>query len=69
MCVSIDNCDSFHSHVTKKEYKINFVFNCDSSNVVYLFRCVMCAFQYMGSTSMPFRYRFSNYKACYRKFS
>ena len=40
VCVSIDNGDSFHFHVTK-EYKINFAFNCDSSNVVYLFDCVV----------------------------
>ena len=64
----MDNSDNFHSHVTKKEYKINFAFNCDSSNVVYLFDCVVCGFQYVGSTSTPFRYRFNNYKACYRKF-
>ena len=69
MCVSIDNCDSFHSYVTKKEYKIKFAFNCGSSNVVYLFHCVVCGFQYVGNTSMPFRYRFNNYKAYYRKLS
>ena len=65
----LDNCDSFHSCVTKKEYKINFAFSCDSSNVVYMFDCVVCGFQYVGSTSTPFRYRFNNYKACCRKFS
>ena len=64
MCVSIDTCDSFHSHVTKKEYKINFAFNCDSSTVVYLFDCIVCGCQSVGSTSTPFRYRFNNYKAC-----
>ena len=36
VCKSMSNSDSFHSHVTNKEYKINFSFNCDSSNVVYL---------------------------------
>ena len=64
----MSNSDSFHSHVTNKEYKINFSFNCDSSNVVYLLDCVVCGFQYVGSTSTPFRLRFNNYKACYRKF-
>ena len=34
-CLSIDTCDSVHSHVTKKEHKINFAFNCDLCNVVY----------------------------------
>ena len=52
-----------------KEYKINFAFNCDSSNVIYLFDCVVCGVQYVGSTSTPFKYRFHNYKACFRKFS
>ena len=69
MCVSVDTCDSFHSYVSKKEYKINFAFNCDSSNVIYLFDCVVCGFQYVGSTSTPLRYIFNNYKACFRKFS
>ena len=45
MRVSIDTCDSFHSHVTKKEYKLNFAFNCHSSNVVNLFDCGVCGFQ------------------------
>ena len=65
VCLSIDNCDSSHSHVTKKQYKINFEFKCDSPNVVYLFDCVVCGFQYLGSTSTPFRHRFNNYKACF----
>ena len=47
--------------------KINILFNCDSSHVVYLLDCVW-HFQYVGSTSTPFRIRFNNYKACYRKF-
>ena len=28
----------------------------------------MCSFQYVGSTSTPFRLRCNNYKACYHKF-
>ena len=34
-------CDSntFTSHTTNKEYKVNFSFDCDSSNVVYLMEC------------------------------
>ena len=63
VCQSMSDSDSFHSHVTKKEYKIKFSPNCDSLNVVYLFDCVVCGFQYVGSTSTPFRFRFNNYKA------
>ena len=29
----------------------------------------MYRFQYVGRSSTPFRYRFTNYKACYRKLS
>ena len=35
---------------------------------MYLFDCVVCNFQYVGSTSTPFRLRINNYKACYRRF-
>ena len=34
VCLSMLDSDNFHFHVTKKEYKINFSFNCDSLNVV-----------------------------------
>ena len=58
----MSNCDSFKSKVTGKEYKINYLFNCDSSNVVYLLECNVCGVQYVGSTNTPFRLRFNNYK-------
>ena len=63
-------CDSktFRSHSTNKEYQINFSFDCDSSDVVYLMECRVCGVQYVGSTCTPFRTRFNNYKACGRKF-
>ena len=60
--------DSFYSHATRKEYKINFSFHCDLSGVVYLFDCVVCGVQYVGSTNTPFRLGFNNYMACYRRF-
>ena len=58
-------CDSktFRSHSTNKEYQINFSFDCDSSDVVYLMECRVCGVQYVGSTCTPFRTRFNNYKA------
>ena len=37
--------------------------------MVYLLECNVCGIQYVGSTCIPFRTRFNNYKACYRKFS
>ena len=54
VCKSMSESDSFYSHATSKEYKINFSFNCDSSGVVYLFDCVVCGVQYVGSTNTPF---------------
>ena len=68
VCKSMSESDSFYSHATSKEYKINFSFNCESSGVVYLFDCVVCGVQYVGSTNTPFRLRFNTSKACYRKF-
>ena len=68
VCKSMSESDSFYSYATRKEYKINFSFNCDSSDAVYLFDCVVCGVQYVGSTSTPFRLRSNNYKACYRRF-
>ena len=55
--------DTFTSHITDKEYKINFSFNCDSSNVVYLMECKVCGVQYVGSTCTPFRLRFKRRRA------
>ena len=69
VCNVMNNSTNFHSNVTNKEYKINYSFNCDSSNVVYLLECCICGVQYVGSTRTPFRIRFNNYKACSRKFS
>ena len=36
------------------EYRINYSFNCDSSNVVYLLECTVCGVQYVGSNCTPF---------------
>ena len=56
-------CDSktFRSHSTNKEYQINFSFDCDSSDVVYLIECRVFGVQYVGSTCTPFRNEFNNY--------
>jgi len=35
--------------------------------VVYLVNCKTCAKQYVGSSTPKFRFRFNNYKSCYRK--
>ena len=68
-CHVMSNSEHFHSNVDSREYRINYSFNCDSSNVVYLLECTVCGVQYVGSTCTPFRLRFNNYKACSRKFN
>ena len=68
-CKSMVESSSFHSQVSRKDYRINFSFKCDSSSFLYLFDCVVCGLQYVGSTSTPFKIGFNNYKACYRKSS
>ena len=40
----------------------------DRSNVVYLITCKKCALQYVGSTIIMFRLRFSNHKSRIRNF-
>ena len=65
----MSNSEHFHSNIDSREYRINYSFNCDSSNVVYLLECTVCGVQYVGSTCTPFRLRFNNYKACSRKFN
>ena len=69
VCHVMSNSEHFHSNVDSREYRINYSFNCDSSNVVYLLECTVCGVQYVGSTCTPFRLRFNNYKACSRKFN
>ena len=55
--------DTSESSNTGKQYKINFSFNCNSINVVYLLTCKTCEKQYVGSTVSKFRSRFNQYKS------
>ena len=69
VCNLLSNGEHFHSNIDSREYRINYSFNCDWSNVVYLLESTVCGVQYVGSTCTPFRLRFNNYKACSRKFN
>ena len=62
VCKHVCVTDTFCFSATGKQYKINFDFDCNSSNVVYLLECRVCHKQYVGSTVTPFRIRFNNYK-------
>ena len=67
--VRCDICDvlyltnKFQSTVTRKRYHINFKFDCNSINVIYLLTCKRCRKQYIGSTVKKFRLRFNQYKS------
>ena len=65
----MSNSDNFHSNLDSREYRINYSFNCDSSNAVYCLECTVCGLQYVGSTCTPFKLSCNNYKACSRKFN
>ena len=49
--------------VTKKKYRINSPFDCNSCCVVYLLTCWVCLKQHIGSTVTRFRLRFNQYKS------
>ena len=63
ICHILHQGDTFESSNTGKQYKINFSFNCNSRNVVYLLTCKICEKQYVGSTVTKFRSRFNQYKS------
>ena len=63
ICHILHQGDTFESSSTGKQYKINFSFNCNSRNVVYLLTCKICEKQYVGSTVTKFRSRFNQYKS------
>ena len=65
-CKNIKETDIFESFVTKRTYKINHSFNCDSKCLIYLLSCKVCGIQYVGSTVDRFRFRWNNYKSCQR---
>ena len=67
VCKVMCSATTFTSRVTSKEYRINFSFNCDLSNVAYMLECSICGVQCAGSTS--FRVRFNTYKPCNRRFN
>ena len=67
VCEFLIEGDTFTSYVTKREYKINFRFNCDSKYVIYLVSCTCCGVHYVGSTITKFRVRFNNRKSKIRR--
>ena len=50
------------------KYWINYSFDCDSEDVIYVLRCISCSKIYVGSTITSFRKRFNNHKSSMRKY-
>ena len=48
ICQILHQGDTFESSNTGKQYKVNFSFNCNSRNVVYLLTCKICENHYVG---------------------
>ena len=69
VCKVMCSATTFISQVTNKEYRIDFSFNCDSSNMVYMMECSVCGLQDVGSTCTSFRVSFNNNKSCNRRFN
>ena len=63
ICYILHQGDTFESSNSGKQHKINFSFNCNSRNVVYLLTCKICEKQYVGSAVTKFRSRFNQYKS------
>ena len=61
-CFNIKETNTFISFVTKKVYKIQHHFHCDSRCIVYLLFCKVCSSEYIGSTVGRFCLRWNNSK-------
>ena len=62
-CNSTEPGSKFKSFVTQKSYKINFRFDYNSSDVIYLIQCKICSRQYTDTRVTCFRERFNQYKS------
>ena len=63
---NIKQTDTFEGFATKKVYKINHSFNCDSKWLIYLFSCKVCGIKYIASIVDRLRLSWNNYKICQR---
>ena len=63
ICYILARDQNFISTNTNETYVMNFRFDCNSMNVIYLLTCKVCHMQYVGSTISKFRKRFNQYKS------
>ena len=67
VCRYLEENSKFKGSHEDRKYSINYHFDCNSSNVVYLITCQKCSLQYVGSTVTKFRLRFNNNKSRIRR--
>ena len=58
-CHTLHQGDVFESPITRKPYKVNFSFNSNSRNVVFLLTCKNSEKHYFGSTIAKFKSSFN----------
>ena len=60
--MNVAETDTFKPFQTGKQYKIYHNLNCNDKCLAYLLSCKICGLKYVGSTTDPFRCRWSYYK-------
>ena len=68
ICFNVNETNTFTSTVTKKNYKINYKFDCSDKCLIYLLACKKYLIQYVSKTVDEFRYRWNNYKSNSRNY-
>ena len=66
--VQVSGSHTFLDSHVKYTYCINYKFDCDSTEVIYLLSCKKCKKFYIGSTTDSFRRRFKNHKSCLNRY-
>ena len=71
VCESVKDTTKFKKAESEETFDIlKGLLDCNSNNVIYLFKRKKCQFKfsYVGSTVTKFRFRFNNYKSTHLKF-
>jgi len=62
-CEIVPSCHNFTSSCSDVSYAINSKLSCESSNIIYLYTCKLCAKQYIGETGWPLRHRNNQHRS------
>ena len=66
ICQYVEEGNTFQGK--RRNYYINFSFDCNSKGVIYMIKCKKCGKVYIGSTTTTFRKRFNNHKSSLRRY-